>query len=108
MTEISAGRAPAPFPALALAFALAFALVGAAPAAALDRQVVVTGVGPDDMLRMRAGPGTGFRVIVGLPEGTALINRGCDRVGGTPWCEVALEDARRLRGYVSGHYLQDR
>jgi uncharacterized protein YraI len=104
MTRPAAGRAPA----LPAALTLTAALLLAAPAAALDRQVVVTGVGPDDMLKLRAGPGTGFRVIVGLPEGTALINRGCDRVGGTPWCEVALDEVRRLRGYVSGHYLQDR
>ena len=89
-------------------FAAAFAAPIAGPAAALDREVVVVGVGTDDMLKMRAGPGTGFRVIVGLPEGTHLINRGCDRVGGTPWCEVSLREARRLRGYVSGHYLNDR
>ena len=104
MIRLAAGRAPA----LSAALALAAAFLPAPPAAALDREVVVTGVGPDDMLKLRAGPGTGFRVIVGLPEGTALINRGCDRVGGTPWCEVALPEARRLRGYVSGHYLQDR
>jgi uncharacterized protein YraI len=87
---------------LALAGALA-----ADPAAALDRRVAVTGVGSGDMLKLRAGPGTGFRVIVGLPEGTRLINEGCARVGGTPWCEVRLAEARQLRGYVSGHYLRD-
>ncbi|MEM9247967.1 MAG: SH3 domain-containing protein [Pseudomonadota bacterium] len=81
--------------------------VAAAPVAALERRVTVTGVSADDMLKLRAGPGTGFRVIVGLPEGTELINRGCERVGGTPWCEVSLAEVRRLRGYVSGHYLED-
>lgn len=90
-----------------LAAALLAALYIAQPAEALERRVVVTGLEGEDMLKLRAGPGTGFRVIVGLPEGTVLINRGCERVGGTPWCDVALAEARRLRGYVSGHYLKD-
>lgn len=87
--------------------ALALALAAAGPALALDRRVVVTGLAGEEMLKLRTGPGTGFRVVVGLPEGTVLINRGCERVGGTPWCEVSLAEVRRLRGYVSGHYLKD-
>ena len=92
--------------AIGLVVALAMAGAVAGPSVAESRHVVVTGVGADDMLRLRAGPGTGFRVVVGLPDGTRLINRGCARVGGTPWCEVRLAEARGLRGYVSGHYLQ--
>ncbi|KPQ09906.1 MAG: Bacterial SH3 domain [Rhodobacteraceae bacterium HLUCCA09] len=68
---------------------------------------VVTGVGGDDMLKLRSGPGTGFRIVAGLPEGAVVVNRGCSRVGGTPWCEVELAESRGLRGYVSGHYLRD-
>ncbi len=89
------------------ALCLAAVTCGVEPAQALERRVTVAGLEADDMLKLRAGPGTGFRVIVGLPEGTALINRGCERVGGTPWCEVSLAEVRRLRGYVSGHYLKD-
>jgi uncharacterized protein YraI len=59
------------------------------------------------MLKLRAGPGTGFRIVAGLPEGAVVVNRGCSRVGGTPWCEVELAGSRGLRGYVSGHYLRD-
>lgn len=81
-------------------------LLLALPAHAKDR-AIVSGVGADDMLKLRAGPGTGYKVIVGLPEGTVLINRGCTRVGGTPWCEVALALVPRLTGYVSGHYLKE-
>lgn len=93
-------------PALSLLAALACAGL-APPATAQGGREIVTVAGVDDgeMLKLRAGPGTGFRVIVGLPEGTELIDRGCDRIGGTPWCEVALRAAPRLRGYVSGHYL---
>ena len=77
----------------------------AAPAAAQSTRAVVTGVG-EDMLKLRAGPGTGFRIIVGLPEGAIVLNRGCQQIGGTPWCDVSLDGVRRLRGYVSGHYLR--
>jgi hypothetical protein len=66
----------------------------------------VSGVGDDDMLKMRAGPGTGYDVIVGLPNGTILRVDSCQQTGGTRWCSVALERARGLRGYVSWAYLR--
>ncbi|RYH08412.1 SH3 domain-containing protein [Tropicimonas sp. IMCC6043] len=90
------------FPKAALAaLLLAAGAAGAAPLAE------VTGVDQDDMLKLRSGPGTGYRVVVGLPNGTMVRNHGCDRVGGTPWCKVSLRDVRQLKGYVSGHYLKD-
>lgn len=88
----------------AMALAAAF---GAAPAKAEPRGYYeVSGVEADDMLKMRTGPGTGYRVIVGLPNGTALWVFGCERSGGTSWCKVALKQARGLKGYVSGAYLR--
>lgn len=71
----------------------------------LAKQVEVRGVGATEMLKLRSGPGLGYRVIVGLPEGTVLRTHGCNRVGGTPWCKVSLKEVRGLSGYVSGHYL---
>jgi uncharacterized protein YraI len=76
-----------------------------AHAGAMGRYVV-SGVGEDDMLRMRAGPGTGYDVIVGLPDGTVLRVDSCQQTGGTRWCSVALDRARGLRGYVSWAYLR--
>lgn len=95
-------------PHLICAGLLAAAALGSAGDAAAEgarKVVVVSGVGADDMLKLRAGPGTGYKVIAGFPDGTELVERRCDRVGGTPWCEVSLRAAPRLRGYVSGHYL---
>lgn len=66
----------------------------------------VSGVETDDMLKMRAGPGTGYRVIVGLPNDTVLWVYGCERSGSTSWCKVSLKQARGLKGYVSGAYLR--
>ncbi len=67
----------------------------------------VVGVEADDMLKMRAGPGVGYRVILGLPNGTVLRVQSCEQTGSTRWCKVALKEARGLRGYVSWTYLQE-
>lgn len=66
----------------------------------------VTGVDEGDMLKLRAGPGTDFRVIVGLPNGSVLRLYDCEQTGANEWCKVALKEARSLKGYVSWHYLQ--
>ncbi|MGB8814956.1 MAG: SH3 domain-containing protein [Paracoccaceae bacterium] len=80
---------------------------GAAPAKAETRGYYeVTGVEADDMLKMRAGPGVGYRIVVGLKNGTALWLQGCERSGNTSWCKVSLKQARGLKGYVSSAYLR--
>ena len=79
----------------------------AAPVQAEPRGLYeVSGVEDEDMLKMRAGPGVGYRIIVGLPNGTELWVQGCERSGSTSWCKVSLKEARTLRGYVSGAYLK--
>ncbi len=76
-----------------------------ATAASLGRYEVF-GVEGDDMLKMRGGPGIGYSVIVGLPNGTVLRVHSCQQTGGTRWCSVSLERARGLKGYVSWAYLR--
>lgn len=66
---------------------------------------VVKGAGPDDMLKLRAGPGLGYRVILGLPDGTSLYRHGCVTEVGQLWCRVSLTDAPGIKGYVSADYL---
>lgn len=92
---------------LPLAALLMAAIVNteSATAASLG-QYEVFGVEDGDMLKMRAGPGTGFNVIVGLPNGTALRVHTCEQTGGTRWCRVSLKRARGLKGYVSWAYLR--
>ncbi len=75
--------------------------------AGLDRYYKVAGVEADDMLKLRAGPGVGFKVIVGLPNGTVLRVYSCEQTGGTRWCKVALKQAPGLKGYVSWAYLRE-
>ena len=67
----------------------------------------IMGVDAGDMLKLRAGPGVGFRIIVGLPNGTIVRVYDCEQTGSTRWCKVALEEARGLRGYVNSTYLQE-
>ncbi len=92
--------------------ALAAALLAAGPvaqsAAAAGRdRYEVTGVQGEDMLKLRAGPGTGYRVIVGLPNGSVVRVHSCQQTGGTRWCKVSLDQARGLGGYVSWAYLRE-
>ena len=93
------------FVALAAVSLGAFLSPNLASAASLGR-FEVSGVEGDDMLKMRAGPGTGYRVILGLPNGTVLRVHTCEQTGGTRWCSVSLEQARGLKGYVSWAYLR--
>jgi uncharacterized protein YraI len=88
--------------------ALAFALhLSGTPAAAQSPgRYEVAGVDGDDMLKMRAGPGIGYDVILGLPNGTVLRVQDCQQTGGTRWCRVALDRAGSYRGHVSAAYLR--
>lgn len=65
----------------------------------------VVGVKAGDMLKMRAGPGTGYKIILGLPNETIVRVHTCDQTGGTRWCKASLKKARGLVGYVSWAYL---
>ncbi len=90
---------------LSVALMAALLLGGPAAAGSLGRYEV-TGVEEGDMLKMRAGPGTGYVVIVGLPNGTVVRVQDCQQAGATNWCKVALDRARGLKGYVSLAYLR--
>ncbi|MGR3496279.1 SH3 domain-containing protein [Citreimonas sp.] len=90
------------------AVAASLIVATASPAAAQSGRYEVHGVAEDDLLKLRAGPGTGFIVIAGFPNGTLVRVYDCTQTGGTRWCEVAMERARGLRGYVSFAYLRRR
>lgn len=81
---------------------LALALVAGCVAG--GGQTVVTGVGPE-LLKLRAGPGLGYRVILGLPDGTAVNRRGCVTEAGQRWCRVSVVGAPATSGYVAADYL---
>jgi hypothetical protein len=68
-------------------------------------RTLVQGAGPDEFLKLRAGPGLGYRVILGLPDGTALTRGGCVTEVGQLWCRVSLAGAPAITGYVSADYI---
>jgi len=86
-----------------LAALLALMLAGCIGTAG-DR-AVVKGAGPDEFLKLRAGPGLGYKVIMGLPDGTEVTRRDCVTEVGQSWCRVSLAGAPALSGYVSADYL---
>ena len=69
---------------------------------------MVKGTGPDELLKLRAGPGLEFNVILGLPDGTSLNRRDCVTELGQLWCRVSLTAAPQITGYVSADYLSAR
>ncbi len=89
-----------------MAFFLGTIVLAQSATAASLGQYEVFGVEDGDMLKLRAGPGIGFNVIVGLPNGTALRVHSCEQTGGTRWCRVSLQRARGLKGFVSWAYLR--
>ena len=73
---------------------------------ARDR-VMVHRTGPDELLKLRSGPGLDFGIIMGLPDGTVLNRRDCVTEIGQLWCRLSLADAPEVQGYVSADYISD-
>ena len=86
---------------------LAFMLAASCSDIVTDR-TVVTGAGPDELLKLRAGPGLDYNVVLGLPDGTSLNRRACVTEVGQLWCQVSLTTAPQITGYVSADYLSER
>ena len=70
-------------------------------------RAIVEGAG-DELLKLRSGPGLGYKIILGLPDGTILTRRGCVTEVGQLWCRVTLNGAPGISGYVSADYLSNR
>lgn len=64
----------------------------------------VSGLTPGDTLNMREGPGTRYRVVLQLAEGTVVRNLGCQGAGRGRWCRVDYGNGTQP-GWVSGRYL---
>ncbi len=74
-------------------------------ASTVGSRAVVHGAG-NELLKLRAGPGLGYRIILGLPDGTVVHRRGCVTEVGQRWCRVSLEAAPGVTGFVSDDYLR--
>lgn len=72
---------------------------------AVGSGVVVKGAGPNDLLKLREGPGLNYRIIIGLPDGTRLARQNCVRNAGKLWCRVSLVGKPGVSGFVAAEYL---
>ncbi|RWR05442.1 SH3 domain-containing protein [Paenirhodobacter populi] len=88
-------------------FAALLALMIASGCAA-GSGAVVRGAGPDDLLKLREGPGLNHKIIIGLPDGTRLTRQNCVTNNDKVWCKVFLTDKPGISGYVSADYLAHR
>ena len=68
-------------------------------------RTTVQRVGSDQLLKLRAGPSLDYRIVLGLPDGTALNRHECVTEVGQLWCRVSLANASQISGYVSADYL---
>lgn len=114
-------------PAAAAAVALVVSFAAALPAAAAFFGWQVTNVAAWDVLNVRAGPGTGYQILVGYPDGTPLSLTGnctggldLNQVAGwSPWqqrqavryrwCEVWVDpygNGSFQPGWVYGRYIR--
>lgn len=75
---------------------------------AVGSGAVVKGAGPNDLLKLREGPGLTSKIIIGLPDGTRLTRHNCLTNNGKVWCKVSLADRPGVSGYVSADYLAHR
>ncbi|WP_367877234.1 SH3 domain-containing protein [Marimonas sp. MJW-29] len=80
-------------------------LAGAAPAPEAGPVVRVTGVAANDVLNVRAGPGTRYGVIGALPNGASVRNLGCQTQGAARWCQIEMMTDIRERGWVNARFL---
>ena len=87
------------------AFAILLTLVFLAGCGGDAGRAVVEGAGQDEFLKLRTGPGLGYSVILGLPDGTSVVRRDCVTEVSQLWCRVSLSAAPRITGYVSADYL---
>ena len=67
--------------------------------------VRVTGLSSGDLLNVRSGPGTGFRVIGKLTNGDRVRRLTCQTTGSSTWCQIEMTTDMRERGWVNARYL---
>ena len=65
----------------------------------------VTGVAANDVLNVRSGAGTNFRIVGALGNGDTVRNLGCERQGNSTWCEIEMMTDMRERGWVNARFL---
>lgn len=67
--------------------------------------VQVRGVPTNDILNVRSGPGTNYRIVGALANGEMVRNLGCQSQGSSRWCEIEMMTDMRERGWVNSRFL---
>lgn len=67
--------------------------------------VQVTGIRGNDVLNVRSGPGTNFRVVGALANGDRVRQLDCQTAGSARWCQIEMMTDMRERGWVNARYL---
>lgn len=80
-------------------------LAGSAPPPASGPLETVTGVPANNVLNVRAGPGTNHRIVGALGNGTQVRNLGCRMQSNARWCQIEMQTDMRERGWVNARYL---
>ncbi len=65
----------------------------------------VTDVAANDVLNVRSGAGTNFRIVGALGNGDTVRSLGCKRQGNSRWCEIEMMTDMRERGWVNARFL---
>lgn len=68
--------------------------------------VQATGVAAGDVLNVRSGPGTQYRIVGALSNGSSVDRLRCEGRGRSRWCEIEMRSDMRERGWVNARYLQ--
>lgn len=80
-------------------------LAGSPPPPASGPLETVTGVPANDVLNVRAGPGTNHRIVGALGNGSQVRNLGCQMLGSARWCQIEMQTDMRERGWVNARFL---
>jgi uncharacterized protein YraI len=69
-----------------------------AQAQANGNVVEVIGVSSNDVLNVRSGPGTNYRMVGALANGDRVRRLRCQQVGSSRWCQIKMMTDMRGRG----------
>ncbi|MGL4405335.1 MAG: hypothetical protein ACRCT6_06220 [Notoacmeibacter sp.] len=70
--------------------------------------VRVVGIGTNDTLAVRGGPGTQFEIIGELSPGTRRLRLGnCRQIGPSNWCTIATTRSVPISGWVNARFLSE-
>ncbi|RUW58502.1 SH3 domain-containing protein [Mesorhizobium sp. M7A.F.Ca.US.008.03.1.1] len=81
---------------------IAPAMAEEAPALVIS---VVTGLAPDDLLKVRTTASPVAKVEVRLSSGDMVTNLGCNDINGYKWCKIESTGKEKLSGWAPARYL---